>query len=98
MAESDGKTLSAPDSSDKSSLLFVSTGRFNFWDKVEDDYEVKMTCLKDVASEGLTTGVHVFTAEPESVVAHGCRVLQLDFNKITVDQLKQVKVRTATCP
>ena len=67
--------------------------RLSFWDGVELEYEVNMSCLKPVARDSLTRCVHVFSAEPRSIVAHAHRLTHLDLSRIKTEDLKRVQVR-----
>ena len=70
--------------------------RRSFWDTVEDEYEVDMSCLVSVAREDLTRRLHVTCADPQSIVAHACKVTSLDLNTVQSEELKNLQVSTCS--
>ena len=75
------------------SLNLLFRFRLNFWDGLEAQYEVDMSCLKSAARDSFTRGVHVICVEPRSIIAHAHRVTCLNLMDIKTEDLANVQVR-----
>ena len=70
----------------------MSFCRLDFWDRVNDDYQVDMTPLKDYARECVTRRPYEMTVRPKDVLAGAVQIQHFNIETMETDDLKLVKV------
>ena len=70
----------------------MSFCRLDFWDRVDDDYQVDMTPLKDYARECVTRRPYEMTVRPKDVLAGAVKIQHFNIETMETEDLKLVKV------
>ncbi|XP_025108053.1 protein arginine N-methyltransferase 6-like isoform X2 [Pomacea canaliculata] len=65
--------------------------RVNFWNEIENKYQVSMKCMKSIAEATFTADADIRVIPPEAVQAHAADLCSLDLMTATPEDVQSVK-------